>query len=45
LAKVDPQAVIAGKAFDADTFIDPLVSAVRALCHQLIEPHEPRVSS
>ena len=27
LARADPQAVIADKAFDADTFIDPLVSA------------------
>jgi transposase len=27
LAQTDPQAVIADKAFDADTFIDPLVSA------------------
>ena len=27
LAQADPQAVIADKAFDADTFIDPLVSA------------------
>ncbi len=27
LAPADPQAVIADKAFDADTFIDPLVSA------------------
>jgi transposase len=27
LTHTDPQAVIADKAFDADTFIDPLVSA------------------
>ncbi len=27
LAQADPQAVIADKAFDADTFLDPLVSA------------------
>ena len=27
LAEADPQAVIADKAFDADTFIEPLVSA------------------
>ena len=27
LAQADPQAVIADKAFDADTFIDPLLSS------------------
>jgi transposase len=42
LAQADPQAVIADKAFDADTFIDPLV---RSGVEAVIPPKSNRKNS